>query len=91
MALKYELMSSESRIELWKLFFGMYKENDRKIRFDTHAMNYVKSDEVANMQLNGREIRNGMRNESLQKPTINSILQLYRQPSFLLDNRRKKS
>ena len=60
-ALRYELLPAEKRTELWELFSKMYRENDPRIRFDEDVRDFIKSNRVKGMNLNGREIRNGLR------------------------------
>jgi hypothetical protein len=59
MAFEYPAMTKDQKIGLWDLFFDMYTGNDKRIRFERAARNHIKSDKVADMLLNGREIRNG--------------------------------
>ena len=65
MALRYNKLPDEHRIQLWDSFFQMYTTNDPNIKFDSGAKQYVKSKAVTSMQLNGREIRNGTQNPIL--------------------------
>ena len=62
MALRYNKLPDIHRIQLWSSFFDMYTTNDPDIRFDRGARQWVQSKEVTEMELNGREIRNGMHN-----------------------------
>ena len=59
MALEYKLLPDELRRALWDMFFEMYEENDRNIKFGLSAKKLVTSPEVTAMNLNGRAIRNG--------------------------------
>ena len=63
-AVGYDALDDQAREQIWESFFRKLKENHRnggpKIDYDYDAKQYVrKSEEVKNLEWNGREIRNG--------------------------------
>ncbi|KAL6716593.1 hypothetical protein ACLMJK_006160 [Lecanora helva] len=60
LVLGYELLPGELRQRLWEMFFAMYTKNDKNIKFARDAQKWVQSDEVTEMDLNGRAIRNAI-------------------------------
>jgi hypothetical protein len=59
MSLNYDLLPAEQKKALWKEFFQLNIKEDRMIEFTVDAEDYVCSDKVTKMRLNGRDIRNG--------------------------------
>jgi hypothetical protein len=63
-AVGYDPLDDKAREQIWETFFRKLRENHRdggpKIDYDYDAKQYVrKSEDVKNLQWNGREIRNG--------------------------------
>jgi len=59
MSLNYDLLPAEQKKTLWREFFQLNIKEDRMIEFTVHTEDYVCSDIVTKMRLNGRDIRNG--------------------------------
>ena len=61
----YDPLDDKAREQIWEALFRKlnddHKSGGPEIKYDYYAKQYVqKNDEVKKLQLNGREIRNGM-------------------------------
>jgi len=61
----YDPLDDKAREQIWEALFRKLKEDHKnggpEIRYEYEAKQYVqKNDDIKKLQLNGREIRNGM-------------------------------